>query len=113
MSDKAKIQAVRLVINEWRNSEAGPSSTLALNSYMRKIENIIRPYDENQSIVRTKSLGPKATEDLLVTLRPLVYVNGAASNDTHDTHELITIGVRLLDWWTEFNIDDSDKEITE
>ena len=63
MCEKAKIIEIQQVINEWRNSENEPNSIPALNSCIRKIENIIRPYDENDPIVQTKSLGPKAIEN--------------------------------------------------
>ena len=103
---------IQRVINKWRNSPRHDTEII-LNGYMRQIENIIKPYDFEQPIVHTKSLGSKATESLLTKLRPFVYANGAASNDSHSDYEVISIGKILLDWWTEFNIDDSDKEITE
>jgi len=69
--------------------------------------------DGPRVIVGTTVIGPKATSSLLERLRPLVYVNGACSCCSHSDKENAAIGEVVLAWWTEYNLDNMDKETTE
>lgn len=48
----------------------------------------------------------KAVRTLVTRLRPLVHVNGAASNDSHTEAEDAAIGRELRKWWDEVDLDE-------